>query len=126
MNPTNPKEKAMNLKPFNLDRALAGDPVVTREGKPVTDLVRQLSVHDEFKLCGVLSGARTTWKENGGWHAVTESPHDLFMSPRKVVRWVNFRISGDAYWYNSKDRAEAEAVITSGILSAAVPVEVEE
>ena len=116
----------MNLKPFNLDRALAGDPVVTREGKPVTDLVRQLSVNDEFKLCGVLIGARQSWKENGGWHAVTESPHDLFMSPRKVMRWVNFRISGDAYWYNSKDRAEAEAVITSGILSAAVPVEVEE
>ncbi|MCE5180581.1 MAG: hypothetical protein LLG15_02150 [Betaproteobacteria bacterium] len=44
------------MKPFNLEKALAGEPVVTRDGIPVTDFhyfEREKSV---FKVCALVDG----------------------------------------------------------------------
>lgn len=42
------------MKPFNLERALAGDAVITRDGREVTQLVK-FDVESKYKLFGVVS-----------------------------------------------------------------------
>lgn len=80
------------MKPFNLERALAGDPVVTRDGQKVAEIAHLPS-----------SGGKKTvvYARNNGYRWVTtqgkslsidaESDDDLFMAPKQVTvtRWVN-------------------------------------
>ena len=53
------------MKPFNLEAALAGAPVVTVIGSPVTGLHRFDGVSDGLCLVGVYGGGIETWHENG-------------------------------------------------------------
>lgn len=67
--------------PFDLTRALAGDPVITRDGQ----LVKGLTLAKfNAKSCGDLSGqlnnGYTWWQQSGRFYADTESPVDLFMA----------------------------------------------
>jgi hypothetical protein len=112
-------------KPFDLERALAGDPVVTRYGKPVTQLTK-FDIYGTHVLRGVLDGQLVGWLENGCYYASGEWPCDLFMAPKKRTVWVNLYGNGQrCYWYECEEEADY-ASMASRIGSRAWPVEIEE
>ena len=78
------------MKPFNLESALAGHPVKTRDGRPVTQLVEFELSDNTYTVVGVLDGADIRlWMKDGRFiNSCYESPADLFMEPVKKTGWV--------------------------------------
>jgi hypothetical protein len=75
------------MKPFNLEAALAGHPVCTRDGRPVTQLVKFDCKYD-YCVFGVLDDAPASWMESGQHTCDGNNPYDLFMAPVKKTGWV--------------------------------------
>lgn len=112
-------------KPFDLERALAGDPVVTRDGRPVTQLVKFDVGGDSEPVCGVLNGSISSWSVDGLYLTDIESKYDIFMAPKKRTVWVNLCFDGKAYWYDSEEVAD-ECRGHDSIGDRSYPVEIEE
>lgn len=82
------KQEKQNLKPFNLERALAGDPVITRGGKKVLEL-HFFSTPNTCPIAGFIDGSITLqrWTIDGYEYEdatgilANESIFDLFMAP---------------------------------------------
>ena len=72
------------MKPFNRERALAGDPVVTREGTTPEQLRHNAQAFDGQSLSAWVNGKVYTWYANGKYLKGRSSRFDLFMAPRKV------------------------------------------
>ena len=73
------------MKPFNLEKALAGEPVVTRDGIPATDFhyfEREKSV---FNVCALVDGIVGRFTADGYSH--TDNMSDLFMAPARRTMW---------------------------------------
>jgi hypothetical protein len=77
------------MKPFNLEKALAGEPVVTRDGKPVTQLVMFEAIEEDgYVLYGVLNNKLLNFLDSGKYQkSITDDPKDLFMA--EPEQWVN-------------------------------------
>jgi hypothetical protein len=77
------------MKDFNLKDALAGKPVITRDGRPV-----EISSHNPLSksgrvLIGWVDNEPYTWLINGcNTMNDTESDGDLFMAPSERKEWV--------------------------------------
>jgi hypothetical protein len=101
-----------NLKPFNLQDALAGKPVVTRQGKKVTQL-HLFNTNTEQPLLGIIEGDKDiyTWNKDGIYFSHKDtSAFDLFMAPEKKSIWVNlYEYENGQLWvgcyYNSLEEA---------------------
>lgn len=72
------------MKPFDLEKALAGEPVITKEGKEVTQLT-YFDTIERHCLYGVVDGEVYSWNIDG---KIFIDP-DLFMAPKIKKRWVN-------------------------------------
>lgn len=119
------------MKPFDLKAALAGEPVVTRIGIPVSQLVVFDQVRNEQPIRGVLEGVITGWDECGRYMLCKASDsRDLFMAPKKRTVWVNLYGSmqvscGTATYYY--DEKQANIVASPGrIGNRAYPIEIKE
>lgn len=67
------------LKPFNLEEALKGAPVVTRDGRKVTHLhYFKDEEPNPFRLYAVIDNALYSYKDNGSF-GVKQHEKDLFM-----------------------------------------------
>ena len=82
----------MKLEKFNLQDALNGRPVVTRDGNPVKIAGYNTDAEEASKLCGWSCGIVLSWTENGNYYVDEDSPDDLFhpveeKQPRTF--WVN-------------------------------------
>ncbi len=88
------------LKPFNLEEALAGEKVVTRDGRNVIEVVKLSKAVGSQPVIAV--------KEDGSWTSYTSdgylctggilSDNDLFMAPTKKQGWVNiYKQVGNTY-----------------------------
>lgn len=127
------------MKPFDLKAALAGDPVVTRNGKKIAFLA-----HDPAaaQICRVLARAEDetypySFAENGAFVLGTESIRDLFMAPKKRTVWVNLYVESwpdyestagrgqPAVWHATEVEAD-RAAASSRIGDRAFPIEIEE
>jgi len=75
---------------FDLEKALAGDKVVTRDGREVTQLVNFVVMTDR-SLCGVLDKELCTWLIDGSRYVsgVPVENYRLFMAPKKLSGFVN-------------------------------------
>ena len=93
------------MKPFNLEQALAGKPVVTRDGREVTQL--HLFDCNKFPLVCVIGGYTTTMTKTGTENIGVSSDNDLFMASEKVIKWVNIYKGNfcSPYLYDSKEEA---------------------
>lgn len=79
------------MKPFNLQKALAGEPVVTRDGRKINDLHYFYTLTRDCKLYGVINNSIMAWTNEGHWLSTgVEQPEDLFMADKE--RWANL------YW----------------------------
>jgi len=77
------------MKPFNLLKALAGEPVTTRAGAMVTHIAH---FPGAYKVIFELEGDIHLVNEDGSFKAYHPSDWDLFMYEKpkvKVQRWVN-------------------------------------
>jgi len=90
---------------FNLEKAMAGKPVQTRDGRAVT----QLKFFEDVNLnliVGVVSKNIWSWDINGQLDSLRgDSDKDLFMAPEKKSVWVNV--------YESEDNTDEFQVYTS-------------
>lgn len=79
-----------NLKPFDLEAALQGSAVVTREGKEVTEIVQlKTMAFSNNSLLAVIGGNLYAFNQDGKIYDNIECKNDLFMKPTQVTKWVN-------------------------------------
>jgi len=77
------------MKPFSLEEALAGAPVQTRDGRPVTQLVKFDFSFGPVRLAGVVDDRRVgVWMADGLDCICCNSQSDLLMAPVKKTGWV--------------------------------------
>lgn len=107
------------LKPFNLERALAGDPVVTRDGRPVKIAGHNPDANPRAAVCGWISEVVRQWDSKGKYydhnlHRDTPSIQcncDLFMAPKTRTVWVSLYQGGNdylTYWKQFDTEKEAD------------------
>jgi hypothetical protein len=77
------------MKPFDLQAALAGEKVVTRDGRPVKIAGYNPDCANQYAVLGWVGKSYLSWYSDG--YAV--SPHharevDLFMAPTERKEWV--------------------------------------
>ena len=92
------------MEKFNLEEALAGNPVVTRDGKRVTEL--HFFKSNVLKpLIAVIDNIMVGYSAQGKYSPGNdkklleeESPYDLFMAPTKKSIWVNVYDDGDSLY----------------------------
>lgn len=73
------------MKPFDLKAALAGAPVVTRNGEKVSQLFHVTTLSREANVLVVINGRAYFYHESGRYSDHGESPFDLIMAPTKHV-----------------------------------------
>ena len=78
------------MKPFNLERALAGDPVVTRDGRPVKIAGYNHDAKPQWKLAAWVDGNLDAWYTDGAQTCSGNRPtdSDLFMAPTERKEWI--------------------------------------
>lgn len=109
-------------KPFNLEEALAGKPVVTRSGSRLQQLAK-FDAATTFLLAGTVEGEideePLTWRLNGQFmHSDAESGLDLFMEVEEEKQlpsgYVNVWKNEDGYslpyatFHYTREAAQAE------------------
>ena len=78
---------------FDLERALAGDKVVTRTGREVTQ-IHSFTLSNKVVVCGVRDISVGTWNGLGEYHDGRTCDADLFMAPEKLSGFVNIYKNG--------------------------------
>lgn len=109
------------MLPFDLEKALAGVEVVTRDGRLVTDLAHFPSLPGELKLAGVVSRELVVFLKTGKRSMGLDSSLDLFLlapKPKTETRWVNVY---ELYAVAHPTRERAEAQVSQGRI-ACIPL----
>lgn len=101
------------MKPFNIKRALAGDPVITREGISVKIGSYNPNALRYHRVIGWIGSQSRSWNEDGSYDiGGMNSQFDLFMA-HKIVRregWINvYPTSKNEYIYHSQELANTSA-----------------
>lgn len=79
----------MKMKPFNLNRALAGHQVVTRDGTKVSEIFFFNTLLGQSPLVAVIHGRITCFSEHGHYHSDhSQSDMDLFMQTNKKEVYI--------------------------------------
>ena len=120
------------MKPFDLEAAKRGEPIVNRDGAPVTFVAHvpeAVPASRVIVLCD--NGVIQTLYENGIFYSPTrEDFRDIFMAPKKRTVWVNlykeaYNPINSAFWYSSEKMADM-ATSDQRIGGRAWPLEIEE
>lgn len=102
------------MKPFNLEKALAGDPVVTRDGKTVSEIVHLKTVPASQCIIFVIDGRAHECSESGKFYfdQDVESVNDLFMAPKIVMRegWINIYPNSKVGYYMHPTKMAADCI----------------
>lgn len=96
------------MKPFNLQRAIAGDPIMTRDGRKVKLIAHLPEMWHDFNVVCLIEDDRIETYTRGGQYDPREKDYclDIFMVPKKHTVWVNFYDDGTAVWNISKENAD--------------------
>lgn len=82
-------------KPFNLQEALAGNPVVTRDGRKVKIAGYNPDAKNNEMVIGWVDNVVETWSIEGIYDSMVASNYDLFMAAETKDVWVVlWRIKG--------------------------------
>lgn len=96
-------------KTFDLNKALAGELVVTRDEREVKELHQFKTAKAGAALAGVIKGSVFTWYTSGAYRADGISVEDLFMKAPLVEIWVNIYQEGDSLWVGTPFPSEEAA-----------------
>lgn len=98
------------MKPFNLQEAMAGKPVQTRDGREVTQLKFFEDVNINL-IVGVVAKNIWTWNMKGQSDSLSgKSKNDLFMVFEKKVVWANVYQNHDDIYLGSTFSTKAIAI----------------
>lgn len=113
------------MKPFDLEAAKRGEPIVTRDGRVVKFVAYVPEAVFPHRLVVLVDGFIVRLYETGVTYTNCDSESDLFMAPKKRTVWVNlYPDSHNSHW-----RTEEAANIAAGterIGGKAYPIEIEE
>jgi len=101
------------MKPFNLERALSGDPVVMRNGEKVIAIYYLKEAESEQKIIAIREDGRYAFLFDGGkYYTESQSNLDLFMAAQEVTIWKNvYGVSNSDYWIGETDfKSEKDAI----------------
>jgi len=93
------------MKKFNLEEALQGKPVVTRDGRKVGQLVHFKGIKEVYPVKAVLDGELEEYTAEGNYttHDSGCNRADLFMESAKREGWVNlYNGPNPEYMYDFK------------------------
>jgi hypothetical protein len=77
-------------KPFNLEKVLKGAPVVTRDGRKVTEIYCFKTTESTYTVYACIDGKVYPYVQNGKYFdSPIESENDLFMSSPNIEVWIN-------------------------------------
>jgi hypothetical protein len=94
------------MKPFNLQEALAGKPVVTRDGLPVTEIHELKTATNRHNVVAVVNGSAKSFTKNGAYFSNNPAPFDLFMAVETKTGWANVYENGVGYVYPTQEVAD--------------------
>ena len=79
------------MNKFNLEQALAGEKVITRDGREVSQFINVRKVKKDSRcIVGVVGGVMQVWFRNGMLNSCeSKCKFDLFMAPKKLSGFVN-------------------------------------
>ena len=114
------------LKPFDLEAAKRGEPIVRRDGIPCRFL---LHVPDALENCRVIFLSEKTilsTREDGRIYPNVNVGCDLFMAPKKRKVWVNvFAVENPRVGYAYDDRIAADDAMRYSSRNRIACIEVE-
>lgn len=101
----------MKLEKFDLEKALNGANVVTRDGREVKELTKFKSLNNYYPLVGVLDNELQTWTRTGQFDVNKDNhDNDLFIAVEPKRIWVNVYVTDDSIHtggnYNSLEAAK--------------------
>lgn len=108
------------MKPFDLEAAKRGEPIVTRDGRPAKFIAHVPELSGPYKILTLIGEGLQTHTEDGLDVPKSTCPSDLFMAPKKVTRYVNLYNGGEAVWHETETDAKRNA--NSECIAVAVPV----
>ena len=120
------------MKPFDLEAAKRGEPIVCRDGTPAKFIAHVPEAHPTQRLVVLIGENILGYLESGSWTGVNEDDTDLFMAPKKRTVWVNFYPSNRAAFFDSQEEADKDECQPSFYFdidrlgNRAYPVEIEE
>ncbi len=99
------------MKPFSLERAIAGDPIQTRDGRPAKFIAHVPEAGKaSWTVISLIHGCIHTSQEDGLYGDDSEHAADLFMAPVKQTRWLNLYSNGESSHYPAKSIADSCAL----------------
>ena len=117
------------MKPFHLQDAMSGAPVVTRDGTSARFIAHVPEAHKNSQVLFLVRDTVFAFATDGRYHGMVEkSPLDLFMAPKKRVVWVNIYNYAGASVHNTEAEAEkfAFSYAPKRNGSRAYPLEIDE
>lgn len=115
------------MKPFDLEAAKAGAPLVTRDGRPAKFIAHVGEAQPSQRLVVLIDGGVYTKFESGKYSSSPAhvSENDLFMAPVKRTVWVNLYAYRTAVWHDTEEEAD-DCSRANRLGGRAWPVEIEE
>ena len=111
------------MEKFDLKRALAGEPVVTRDGREVTEIHFFETCTKGYAVIAIIEGEKFGFTNNG-YYLNNSAEHilDLFMKPKVVECWFNvYEIDGELYvggknqrYWESESKAKEQIHCVNG------------
>lgn len=119
-----------HMKPFDLEAAKAGAPIVTGNGRPVRFIMQVADAHESCCVVILELDSRfiRTRRASGRVNESVgpDNPNDLFMAAQKKTLYVNFYDDGSAFYYDiEKDAQDERNFSINKVIARAVPVEIE-
>jgi len=116
------------MKPFDLEAAKRGEPIVTRDGREAKFIAHVPEANEIQKIVVSVDKGLISLRQNGRTWKDTDTRSDLFMAPKKRTVWVNLYSDGEAFYHYTQEEADD---LDSGakedrIGGKAYPVEIEE
>lgn len=113
------------MKPFDLEAAKRGDPIVCRDGTPVKFIAHVPEAHKDARVLYLFNEWVYVANESGTFQ--NQAERSLFMAPKKRTVWVNLFPSGNDCHYETEEDANRMIPKTDKRLGGkAYPVEIEE
>ncbi len=101
----------MNYKTFDLELAKQGHPLVTRDGRTVTEFRHFETIkHGQYKNIAVVDGRRFSFSDKGEYVDGCSDSLDLFLAPTEVTMWGNVIRLDDGSYGISRLLWETEAI----------------
>jgi len=79
------------MKPFDLEKAKSGHPLITRDGRKAKFIAHVPECDDLYRVLVYVEGAKQVWNftESGTVIRSSGQPQDLFIAVEKKTGWVN-------------------------------------